>query len=59
MRHPAVRIQEDKGKEWMKMSFLEHLDWPLVSFVGVSLMNDYFAMPRFPQIHYWKTMRLP
>ncbi|HZG58677.1 hypothetical protein [Paenibacillus sp.] len=43
----------------MKMSFLEHLDWPLVSFVGVSLMNDYFAMPRFPQIHYWKTMRLP
>jgi len=37
------------------MSFLEHLDWPLVSFVGASLLNDYFAMPRLPQIRYWKT----
>ncbi|SEQ33334.1 hypothetical protein [Piscibacillus halophilus] len=34
---------------------LRHIDWQMVSFVGASMLKEYWIYYRLPQVYYWET----
>ena len=36
---------------------LRQMDWQMLSFVGVSLINEYFIHIHLPRIYYWNGQR--
>ena len=39
------------------MSILKQIDWQMLSFIGVSLVNEYMINIYFPKVYYWNGQR--
>lgn len=36
---------------------MKHLDWPMIIFVGTSMINDYWVYWGLPRIYFWEVKR--
>jgi hypothetical protein len=36
---------------------MKHLDWPMIIFVGTSMISDYWTYWGLPRIYFWEVKR--